>query len=580
MTRQELIKEVNARLSLIENSHISISDELSFLRMFTSTNSVNDIESISQIDECEIFLAYLLVTTEVPYEKLKEKIDLIRPMVQDPNMTKKTLRNVFSGIIANWDFEGKTENALKETTIVKIKKSINDRKVLKVLKSNNIPKEYLNSANAFTELVLLLNEDIIRDYSFEDEVTDELSVQLEERLNIFTDAFVLMGSIKGAKETCDGKNTAIALVDENDNVITITDESITKKDKKYINRQVSKLQEYKEIISKFNIIVNYYNKLENNLGKIIKKRNKKAQAYKNFLTSMQTLATSDEITNYYKALEFIPDEDLKLYFLQYVYNNNLKFTSQLEEEYRRTFTKEKASYNKVLSEYSLPNNDEFLNSIISRYTVDELKETLECFKKINFNDKELICKALSISSKETITFLSSLTEKQIIPVTFYRKNLSVFSNESSKHHTVLENINSITSSGINPRYLYENTDILLVDNDTLQERIDLMKDEELLSSIKKDSDISFFKTPDLASKISIIKRTSHLPSVVDNIDLLNASSTRWKRVLVMETIDMPINSSDLAGFLEKDDFFIPDNKLNDYIPNTTSSTTKNLTAYE
>lgn len=574
MTRQEIIKEVNYRLSLLENSTINVSTELSFLRLFVSSNSVSDIESIGQIDECDMFLAYLLEESNVSYEILKEKIDLIRPLVNDPNMTRRNLRNVFSGIIANFNYSGSTDAAIKDTAVGKVKKALNNRKLTEVLKKNNISPECLPGANAFSALVLLVTSDIISGHDFDEEVENDIGEELKSRLDMFSDAFSLMSMIKGAKETCNGTNPSVALVDENNHVLTINDENITKKDKKYINKQVSKMKEYQDIKSAFNRILGYYRNHETHLNRVVKDRNKKAQQYRNFLLSLQSIPSNEEITNYHKTLEFIPDEDLKLQFLKCIYEHNLSYYQELEEEYKRVFTKEKSLYNKVLSEYSLPNNTEFLNDIIIKYTLDELREALESLKRINFTDKELVCQALSISSKETITFLSSLTEKQIIPVAFYKDNLSIFSNESPTRHTVLENINSITSSGINPRYLYEYTDILLVDNDSLQERIDLMNDEGLLNSIKKDSDISFFKTPDLAKRISVIKRTTHMPSVIEDIDLLNASSTRWKRVLVMDTIDMSVSKEELSAFLEKDDFFIPDSKLDEFIPSSTNAPKK------
>ena len=98
------------------------------------------------------------------------------------------------------------------------------------------------------------------------------------------------------------------------------------------------------------------------------------------------------------------------------------------------------------------------------------------------------------------------------------------------------------------------------------ESIELLKDESLLGSIKKDSDISFLTSSDLEERVNTMMFANCYGSVSDNIDLLNYSSTRWKRVVVMQTIDMPVAKEDLSAFLDRDDFFIPDSKIDSYIP--------------
>ena len=133
-------------------------------------------------------------------------------------------------------------------------------------------------------MILFVNSDIIKGYSFDDEVPDELSDRLKQRLDIFADAFILMEIVKSTREICNGTNHSITLVDDNDNVTTIYDESISKKDKKYIHKQVSKLPDYKVIATSYKIISKYHQEKESKLNKIIKGRNKKAQQYRNFIT--------------------------------------------------------------------------------------------------------------------------------------------------------------------------------------------------------------------------------------------------------------------------------------------------------
>ena len=169
MTLQELINEANYRLSLLEKSTIEPDAELLFLREFDNASSVANIETISEIDECDIFLAYLTAKTNFPFETLRERIENIRPLVNDPNMTQEKLRNVFCGMISNCNFTGPTEQAIKTNKIVrKIKESIQDKKIIGILKNNNLSEKYLSAAKSIVELILYVNSDIITGYSFDE----------------------------------------------------------------------------------------------------------------------------------------------------------------------------------------------------------------------------------------------------------------------------------------------------------------------------------------------------------------------------------------------------------------------------
>lgn len=567
MTRQEIIDEVNYRLSQLEETIIEPDDELLFLRKFMAQTQVLNVENISEINECDIFLAALTSKTDFPFQKLKNKVDRIRPLVDDPNTTYENLSNVFCGIIANSKFTGSTDNAIKENKLVgKIKKTIGDKKIIKVLKDNNLPETYLDSAKALIDIVLLLNSDLIAGYNFEDEIPEELGKDLEKRLDIFSDSYALINIIKSIKALYQGTNNHIGIFDESDNVIGINDESITKKQKKHINKQVSKLEEYKKLVSCCKEINGYYIEKENKLTKLLKNKNKKASAYKNLLTNLEKISQSGEITNYQATLEDIPDDDLKLFFLQYVYENNLTEGRKVEEDYHKIFSKEKTDYVKILSEYSLPNNPEFLECVFKRYTAKELDEALSNLSNLRITNNEDICKILATSTSKTISLMKGFAEKEIISPDFCMTHMSIFLSESTIYKTALQNIQFFIDSDINPKYLYLNPNVLLTNSESLKERIEFLKDKNLLGSINKDSDITFLTADDLVERVAVATMAGCYTSVAENIELLNNSSTRWKRVAIMQSIDMPIPKEELSAFLDKDNFFIPDSKIDNYLP--------------
>ena len=313
-------------------------------------------------------------------------------------------------------------------------------------------------------------------------------------------------------------------------------------------------------------ITAYYNAKQTVINKRVRVKNKKSLKYREFLALFQKqVETPGEITNYRTLLASIPDQDLQLLFLNYVYRNNLAIAEQVQEKYNKTFSTEVSAYAQILSSFSMPNNKEFLECVTSRYTKEELQEALDGLKKIKITNPDDIYKILSVSNSTTISLLSSFTEKEIIPSEFYKSHMSIFSTDSNVYSTVLENINTFTTNNINPKYLYSNTSILLVDSIAFKKRIDLLREENLLGSIKKDSDISFFAREELAERLALIGKSKYMSDVREDISLLNASNVKWKRAIVMESIDMPVSKEDLPAFLDRDDFFIPDSKIDSYI---------------
>lgn len=564
MTLQEIINEVNYRLSLLENSTIEPDEELVFLRKFMSTSSVASLETTGKIDECDMFLACLTARTDFQFEELREKIKKIRPLINEPSMTQEKLESILGGVIINCDLVGSADEAIKTGNVIATKKDAERaKKIIGVLKNNNVSEKYLSSATAIIELILFVNSDILAGHSFEDSATDEFGDDLDARAEIFYDAFRLMGNIKNIRALSNGINPFGDLFEDFE---TIYNDLIGKKGQKYMNKQLSKFEECKIVLSRYNIINRYFQEKESRLNKIIKGRNKKAQQYRNFIASIEKMDLPGEITSYQTALEFLPDEDLKLEFLRFVYENNLREGEKLQEEYNKTFSKGRATYARILSKHSLPNSEEFLDCVISRYTEEELKTVLEDIGKLGITDIDSVYQVLSTSTSKTISTLRSLTEKEIISKDFYKTHMSIFSSESPTYKAALTNINSFTDSGINPKYLFLNPNILLTDSTSLKRSIELLKDESLLGSIKKDSDISFLTSSDLEERVNTMMFAGCYGSVSDNIDLLNYSSTRWKRVVVMQTIDIPVAKEDLSAFLDRDDFFIPDSKIDSYIP--------------
>ncbi len=563
MTPEELIEEFNKRLFLIENEVIEPDEETLFLKNFLENNSELCLDSIAEINITQMFMAHTLTWLDADFEKINIIFNRLKPLLENPELTRKDLSSVLKKIVSAHNDLVKNDESNSITKGIK-KFSIN-QKLIKSLKKHGLDESYLDSANAFMELLdLMIDETINLDE--ECPLDEDEKRKVLESTEKLAEGIHAINIIKTAQGICSNTDEAIILNCDN-NPVDINDKSFSKKDRNNLFRKIMKTDEFKNFISEYKKITAYYNAKQTVINKRVRVKNKKSLKYREFLALFQKQAkTPGEITNYRTLLASIPDQDLQLVFLNYVYRNNLAIAEKVQEKYNKTFSEEVSAYAQILSNFSMPNNKEFLECVTSRYTKDELQEALDGLKKIKITNPEDIYKILSISNSQTISLLKSLTEKEIIPSEFYKSHMSIFLTDSHDYSTVLENINTFTKNDINPRYLYTNTSILLADSTALKERVNLMREENLIGSIKKDSDISFFTSDELEERIALIKNSKYMSYVSDDITLLNASNIKWKRAIVMESIDMPVAKEDLSAFLDKDDFFIPDSKIDSYIP--------------
>ena len=507
-------------------------------------------------------MAHTLTWLNADFEKIDIIFNRLKPLLENPELTRKDLSSVLKKIVSAHNDLVKNDESNSITKGIK-KFSIN-QKLIKSLKKHGLDETYLDSANAFMELLDLMIDEVINSDEECSLDEDEKSKVLESTEKL-AEGIHAINIIKTAQGICSNTGETIILNCDN-NPVDINDKSFSKKDRNNLFRKIMKTDEFKDFISEYKKITAYYNAKQTVINKRVRVKNKKSLKYREFLALFQKqVETPGEITNYRTLLASIPDQDLQLLFLNYVYRNNLAIAEQVQEKYNKTFSTEVSAYAQILSSFSMPNNKEFLECVTSRYTKEELQEALDGLKKIKITNPDDIYKILSVSNSTTISLLSSFTEKEIIPSEFYKSHMSIFSTDSNVYSTVLENINTFTTNNINPKYLYSNTSILLVDSIAFKKRIDLLREENLLGSIKKDSDISFFAHEELAERLALIGKSKYMSDVSENISLLNASNVKWKRAIVMESIDMPVSKEDLPAFLDRDDFFIPDSKIDSYI---------------
>ena len=571
MTREEILQEVKKRLIALESKVDVPSEELLFFRDFISKNSFNSIEQIIKLEAEPVFKAYFLSEVDgLDYEDVSEVIKTVMPLLEadDPNdelldvcgelnevwskMTLKCLdaieksKGVFSKMFQETKFEVEVNNMLNE-----------------VFQKHPNFQKYQTAAKAYIALTQMLVDTIENDTGKEkDKIEEEIahkSLTMLSAISLVRFIFFVKKAYAESFEIYDKMtNRELAKI------------TLDKKQSATIKRKILKVigdsLDWQNINDGYNGMVAYYKKLEKELNKKSLTRTKSTQAYRDFFSYFVGLDESKEITGYRSIVQNIPDEDLKKEILTYIYNRNLEKQEKVESDYQTLVGSGKTAYYSILESYAIPRTDETISRLQSKYNKEQVASSLEQLSSLGIEDPNLLYQILLVSDEETIISLTSFfADKEIISKETLKAHPKIFDPNSTCYNNAMQNIDTIIDNGINPKYLYGNPATLFAEPALVKENFASLQESALTTSIGKDSDISFLGNAEMKTKLSLATLSGNRKALTENISLLNAPTSGWKKVQIMNFLSMPVSEEELPAFLESDSFFIPDSKLDDYL---------------
>lgn len=571
MTREEILQEVKKRLIALESKVDVPSEELLFFRDFISKNSFNSIEQIIKLEAEPVFKAYFLSEVDgLDYEDVSEVIKTVMPLLEadDPNdellavcgklnevwskMTLKCLdaieksKGIFSKMFQETKFEVEVNNMLNE-----------------VFQKHPNFQKYQTAAKAYIALTQMLVDTIENDTGKEkDKIEEEIahkSLTMLSAISLVRFIFFVKKAYAESFEMYDKMtNRELAKI------------TLDKKQSATIKRKILKVigdsLDWQNINDGYNGMVAYYKKLEKELNKKSLTRTKSTQAYRDFFSYFVGLDESKEITGYRSIVQNIPDEDLKKEILTYIYNRNLEKQEKVESDYQTLVGSGKTAYYSILESYAIPRTDETISRLQSKYNKEQVASSLEQLSSLGIEEPNLLYQILLVSDEETIISLTSFfADKEIISKETLKAHPKIFDPNSTCYNNAMQNIDTIIDNGINPKYLYGNPATLFAEPALVKENFASLQESALTTSIGKDSDISFLGNAEMKTKLSLATLSGNRKALTENISLLNAPTSGWKKVQIMNFLSMPVSEEELPAFLESDSFFIPDSKLDDYL---------------
>lgn len=571
MTREKILQEVKKRLIALESEVDVPSEELLFFRDFISKNFFNSIEQIIKLEAEPTFKAYFLSKVDgLDYKDVSEVIKAVMPLLEadDP---KNELLDVCGELNEVWGkMTLKCLDAIKKSKgefskmFQKIKFDVEVNIMLnEVFQKHPDFQQYQTAAKAYIALTQMLVDTV---------KTDTISSKDKTEEEIADKSFTMLAAINLVRFISFVKKTYDESFEIYDKMTTreLSKVNLDKKQSATLKRKMIKIIEdsldWQNINDGYNAMVAHYKKMEKELNKKSRTRTKSTQAYRDFFTYFVGLDESKEITGYRNIVQNIPDEDLKKEILTYIYNRNLEKQEQVESDYQTLVGPGKTAYYSVLESYSIPRNDETVSRLQSKYTKEQVEVSLKQLSSLGINDANLLYQILLVSDEKTIFSLATFfADKEIISKETLKTYPKIFDPTSTCYRNAMQNIDTIIENGINSKYLYNHSTVLFADPAIVKENISSLQDSALLTSIGKDSDISFLGNTEMKTKLSLATLSENREALTENISLLNAKTPRWKRVAIMHSLSMPVSKAELPAFLESESFFIPDSKLDDYL---------------
>ena len=271
-----------------------------------------------------------------------------------------------------------------------------------------------------------------------------------------------------------------------------------------------------------------------------------------------------EITNIRPLIKRIADPKIKEIILAIVYKHNVEYIKELNKEYEKLMSNSTTRYLSLLNEFGITIKEEELGSIIN-LDIEDAEEILKTLKLLNVS-LDLYIQILSITNKETIFEIKELVLKGYISKTVLNISHQIFNKNNNLLNKIKINIELFNNYQVNPTTFSEQENILLMDSTLLENTLQTLERYNIIKQIKQSENFNFLFNPNLSTLIDKYLELGYENILENNLDILNYKDTR--RLEIVKNMGIELTKEEIIEMYESDKFFIPDEMLDAYIPNT------------
>ena len=204
---------------------------------------------------------------------------------------------------------------------------------------------------------------------------------------------------------------------------------------------------------------------------------------------------------------------------------------------------------------------------IMQNSLSDVKDMLKIITSFDIKDKIEIANILQSSTKAYLDSVVSFCKEGYFDLEFITSHPMILE-YPSLYDVISLNQKSMNEKGLNPLLLARDPEVWFQDSNVLRENLDIIERYQFLSSMSRASKYSFLGSEELEHTIDTILELGYEELLEQNIDLLNYDSKKWMRIYILKELNMvPSDIDTLTTVLQQEQFFVPEEKMNDYISN-------------
>lgn len=536
MMRQKLLQTVIKEEEKLKRDMSFQNIELQYLENFLKNNKVHKLTDLKDIDVIHLIIAYCGSNNPVfTIQELQNTFLALAPMVERKSSENfaKFFENLHKIYLAN-NFETiklvleEKNNVIKSIGLVSllVKASVTKTKENMRLLDN---KE-MNILSYF----MLLNKDFA---TIEEAVS--MAAAIKEVQEVVKNATFLSFSATEIKGF----------------------EAGTKEQKDALNQ----MYDIKPILDRIDVIRKRVTKLKSNESKRRRDASKGVSEYEN-LRSLLQQEPELPILNHQEIVSHIPNEKIKLEVLKYIYTSNLPYYKKLEETYHELTENSATKYQALLSDAGISIEMCDMGRIMQN-SISDVKDMLQIITSFDVKDKVEIVNILQSSSKAYLDSIVSFCKEGYFDLEFITSHPMILENPSF-YDVISLNQKSMKEKGLNPLLLARDPEVWFQDSNVLRDNLNILERYQFLGSMSRASKYSFLGSEELEHTIDMILELGYEELLEQNTDLLNYDSKKWMRIYILKELNMvPSDIDTLATVLQQEQFFVPEEKMKDYISN-------------
>ena len=542
MTIKDLIELIEERRKIL-SVPIPIDPGYEMCKAFADSNSIVKFDDFANIDIWEFLKCKAYVSIDnASINDSEEIVEVFKNAFQSLDLDLvDSIKKLFLGFKADGQIPIIIDY-LKEKNIIK------EKLILRSIYPNEPEVKKVISEFKHVIISKYTNRDFIRLL----EIIDEHDIEpIQVLLELYSAYLMVNFTLK-----------------ENEKAVASLGFNVRKRDiKKVLENTFKNNFNVSTILSEVREVQNFVYKCENEERRARKDVAIELEGLEKALVLLERAMEQDEITNAKKIVNHIKDLNIKLAFLEFIYNYNKKKQQIQTEELNVLNQNTEVNYVALLNDYNISCDIETVNRIMHN-NLEDVKIMLNILRRMNMEEENII-KILSNSSLEVVAIIKEYLDKGYLTLDIINSNIDLFYLQADKLQILNDNINILQQYNINPAIFKDSFFILTMDSSTsnLEKNLELLDNYNLLRFIRNSNDYSFLRDNDLATKIDRILELGYEEFLESNLGLLNSNNI--KRLEVLKAMGMPVTSLlELEEVLsDNNPFFIKDEDLDSYIPN-------------